>query len=244
MARKKSKKLVLPKEHGSWAMYLLPVLAGTFLSEPRWEHLLFAIGWFFVYLASTPLLNIIRNKRKKKQMMPWLIGYGTVAILFLLPLAFQISELLWFALAVLPFLLITVYFINQRNERALLNDLSGILILTIGGSASYYIGVQAFTPMLFALILILTAYFLGSAFYVKSLIRELKNPAFKMKSHLYHLLLLVVPFLVNWVSLIIAYLPSILRDLFTPRNGKVKPKHSGIIEIVNSAIFFVFLLIL
>jgi hypothetical protein len=237
-------KIVLPKEHGSWAMFLLPVLLGTFLSGPEWRHLVFIFGWFFLYLASTPLLNIIRNKRKKKTMLPWLWRYSLISMVFLVPLLIQMPMLMLFGAGFLPFLLINVYFIKKRRERALLNDLSGILIFTLGGSASYYVGTEQFTSELFALIILTTAYFLGSAFYVKSLIRELKNPKFRGISNCYHGLLLLVPFLLNWFMMIFAYLPSILKDWITPRNGKIKPMHSGIIEIINAAVFFVLVLIL
>ncbi|MGM8215389.1 YwiC-like family protein [Bacillaceae bacterium W0354] len=243
MAKKKKSKIVLPKEHGSWAMYLLPVLLGILFTEPNWLHLFFAIGWFFLYLTSTPLLNIFRNKRKADKMMPWVLGYGITAVIFLIPIVIFMPEVTLFGFAMIPFLLISVYFIKKRNERSLINDLSGILIFTIGGAASYYIGKEAVTTEMFLLLIVTTAYFLGSAFYIKSLIRELKNPKFKWKSHMYHIFLLILPFIIRWEMLIFAFLPSVIKDWVTPRTGVIKPMHSGIIEIINAIIFLTLVLI-
>lgn len=240
---RKNTKIVLPKEHGSWAMFIMPVLIGILFTEAKWLHLFYTFGWFFLFLASTPILNMFRNKRKIDQMMPWAIGYSLIGIIFLIPVIIYIPELILFGLSLLPFLGISIFFINKRKERALLNDLSGILIFTIGGAASYYIGKDAVTTEMFLLILITTAYFLGSAFYIKSLIRELKNPKFKVKSHIYHVILLIIPFIIRWETLIFAYLPSSIKDFVTPRTGVVKPMHSGIIEICNSIIFLILVVV-
>lgn len=124
---------------------------------------------------STPLLNVVRNKRKKKKMLPWMLWYGIPSLLCLIPLVIIMPSLLLFGSFMLPLFAVNVYFIKTKNERSLWNDLSGIIIFAIGGMASYYIGIEQFTMDLLILLFIITAYFMGSAFYVKSLIRELKK---------------------------------------------------------------------
>ena len=243
MSKRQKNKIVLPKEHGSWAMFILPVLIGILFTEFKWIHLPFTIGWFFIFLLSTPLLNIFRSKRRKNQMMPWIYIYGSLAIIFLIPVLIAVPEIVLFGLAMIPFLIISILFIKARNERSLINDLSGILIFMIGGAASYYIGKESVTTEMFILILITALYFLASAFYIKSLIRKLKEPKYKWMSHIYHGVLLTVPFIIQWPALIFAYLPATIKDWVTPRK-RYRPMYLGITEITNSVIFLVVLLII
>ncbi len=230
-------KIVLPREHGSWAMLFIPVLLGTLLTHLTWQHLLFISGWFFFYLSSTPMLNMIRNQRQIKTMLPWFFGYGVPALLCLLPVIWHVPQIALFALAVLPLLCVNIYFIHRRNERALLNDLCGIAILSIGGPITYYLGTGMLSSEMFVLFILTILYFMGSAFYVKSLIRERNNPLFSKKSHIFHVFQLIASLLIDG-AVILAFLPGALKNWLTPRSKKIKPIHTGIIEIVNSVIFF------
>ena len=77
--------MVIPKEHGTWLMFFLPFLLGVFLSQPNLIHIPLLIGWFLIYLASTPFLNIIGNHKLKKPTMPWLLSYCLLAVVFIVP---------------------------------------------------------------------------------------------------------------------------------------------------------------
>lgn len=235
--------IVLPREHGTWAMLIIPVLLGTFLTQFTWLHLFFILGWFFLYLSSTPLLDMIRNRRHIPSMMPWFLGYGLLALLFFAPVIWHVPKVVLFGLPVLPLLCVNIYFILQRNERALLNDLCGIAIFALGGAITYYLGTEMFNSKIWVLYLLTILYFMGSAFYVKSLIRERNNSSFRKISHVYHVFQLIAAFLAGG-AIILAYLPGALKDWFTPRSKKIKPIHIGIIEIINSVVFFLMFLII
>ncbi|ARK30428.1 YwiC-like family protein [Halalkalibacter krulwichiae] len=235
--------MVLPKEHGTWMMFFLPFLLGVITSTPSLVHIPLFVGWFFLYLASTPLLTIYRNKKRNQEMFRWLILYAVVACIFLIPIIWIYPFLLWLGLCLFPLLLVNIYFINKKNERSLWNNLSGIITFTLGGVASYAI-VAPYTIEVILLLILVAFYFTASAFYVKSLIRERKNIQFKKKSHLFHLLLLLVPTLLCIPLFTFAYLPSALKDWLTSRKKQLQPMKIGIIEIVNGCIFFVLYLVL
>ncbi|WP_332696080.1 YwiC-like family protein [Halalkalibacter lacteus] len=235
--------MVLPKEHGTWMMFFLPYLLGVFLSEPTIFHIPFLIGWFFLFLSSTPLLNIIRNRNVKADMMPWLVNYSVVAIIFLVPVLWMYPFLFVVGAFLLPLLGINIFFIKKLNERSLWNNLSGIITFALGGVATYIIGVGSLKYEAMFLLLFITVYFMGSAFYVKSLIRERKNLRFKRSSHIYHVLLLVIPWILGVPLLLFAYLPGVLKDWFTSRKKQMKPMKIGIIEIINGVVFFIISLV-
>lgn len=229
--------MVLPREHGTWMMFFLPYLLGMFLSGPKWLHIPLLIGWFFFYLSSAPLLNIVRKPRLKAEMLPWVIKYGVIAVMFVLPTAWVQPRLFWGILFIVPLLSINIYFIKKKNERSLWNDLSGILIFSLGGPAAYLIGQGSITKDALLLLLLTTLYFMGSAFYVKSLIRERTNRMFQMKSHIYHGFLLIAPWIVGLPGVMISYLPGILKDLATSRKKPIKPIVIGMVEIMNGIVF-------
>ena len=230
--------MVLPKEHGTWMMFFLPYLLGVFLSSPSVLHLPFLVGWFALFLAATPLLSIIRNRKTKAIMVPWLITYSLISIVFLIPVVWIYPSLMWIGFSTLPFLFINIYFINIKNERSIWNNISGILIFSLGGLAAHIIGVGHWTTSAFVTLVISVFYFTGSAFYVKSLIRERKNGRFKQQSHLYHSFLFALPWVIGIPFLTIAFLPGIVKDWITSRKKQMKPMKIGIIEMVNGVLFF------
>jgi hypothetical protein len=232
--------VVIPKEHGTWLMFFLPFMLGVFLSQPNWIHIPLLIGWFFIYLASTPFLNIIRNRKLKKSMMPWLLSYSLIAVVSIVPVGWSYPILLLIGLSLIPLLAINVYYIKLKNERTLLNNLSGILVFSLGGAASFIIGNGGWSNEVILLLGWIVFYFMGSTFFVKSMIRERKNAQFKLKSHIYHGVLLFIPWLLAFPWMTLAYLPGVLKDWFTPREKPVKPIVLGMAELGNGVLFFAF----
>lgn len=232
--------LVLPKEHGTWSMFLLPALLGIVFSEFNSIQVPFILGWFFVFLASTPFLNIYRNRKKMKIMMPWLIAYVLIAVIFLLPIFYVHPTLMVICSSVLPFLSVNLIFIKIKKERHILNDLSGIMIFCIGGVAVFYLGHgQILSNKGFMMFAIPFLYFFGATLYVKTLIRERKNKRYLWMSHIYHLILILFPIIFGWMSLFFIFIPNLIKDWLTPRKKPLKPIVIGVTEIINAAIFLV-----
>ncbi|MDT8861314.1 YwiC-like family protein [Alkalihalobacillus sp. MEB130] len=237
-ARKKVR-ILLPKEHGTWMMFFLPYFLGTMIIGLTTFHIPFLIGWFFLFLASTPLFSIIRNQKVIGKMLPWLVSYSIIALVILIPIIWHYPILLVLGIILVPLLAINLYFIKKKNERSLLNNISGIITFGLGGVAAVILGGGSILDEAIFLLLYVTFYFTGSAFYVKSLIRERKNHRFRIISHTYHVLLLLVPVLIGQPLLAVAYFPGSVKDWITTRKKQMKPMQIGIIEIVNGIVFFV-----
>ncbi|WP_371932622.1 YwiC-like family protein [Bacillus carboniphilus] len=73
----------IPKQHGAWAMLIVPFVLGMALSSFTWVHVPLFLGWLFLYLASYPLLMLTKGK-KKEFYRKWAITYGALALLFLI----------------------------------------------------------------------------------------------------------------------------------------------------------------
>lgn len=237
-------KLVLPKEHGTWMMFFVPYFLGMLLGNPTFLHIPFLIGWFALFLASTPMLNMIRRPKSKNEMVPWFIKYMVVSLLFLIPVLWMEPKLLWLGLFIPALLAVNIYFIQQKNERHLLNDVCGIVMFLLGGFGAYLLGEGELRIDIWMLCLYILFYFVGSAFYVKSLIRERKNHRFKWVSHSYHLFLLFIPLLIGDVLVLFTFLPGVIKDWVTTRNKQIRPIKIGITEIANGIVFFVLTMIL
>lgn len=234
-------KLLIPKQHGAWAMLIIPFFLSMITAGSTIWHIPLFIGWLFLYLATNPLVMLFR-KKKKDLYKKWTYIYGGIALLSLMPLLFVQFELLYFGLSMLPLFLINIYYAKQNNERAFINDVVAIISFGIGGLTSYYLGAQQLDPLAWLIFLHSFVFFLGTTFYVKTMIREKKNVNFKYYSWSYHV---IVPILIvvlggSWSA--IAYIPSLIRAIIL--YGKKLPiMKIGIIEIINAVFFFIVLLL-
>lgn len=230
-------KLFLPKQHGAWAMLIIPFWLGVIVGGYHWKHIPFFVGWLLLYLATYPMLLLF----KKKRLMfytKWTVIYMVPSLLLLLIPLLERPTIIYFGLLMLPFFVINAYFTSKNKDRAFLNDISAILAFSVAGLASSYLGhgVMNIETILFPFITSVL-FFVGCTFYVKTMIREKKNTQFKWISWVYHILLVAVWFSFGFWIVALAFIPSLLRAIIF--YGKpLSPKQIGIYEIINSAIFF------
>ncbi|MCM2533707.1 YwiC-like family protein [Neobacillus pocheonensis] len=234
-------KLFLPKQHGAWAMTIIPFWLGVIDGGFIWRDIPFFVGWLLLYLATYPMLLLFKRKRISFY-TKWTLIYIIPALLLLLFPLFERPSIFYFALLMVPFFIINAFYTAKNQDRALMNDFSAIFAFSIVGLASSYLSRGTIT---FESILIFCAsvlFFVGCTFYVKTMIREKKNLQFKWISWAYHVLLLAVWFILGFWIVALAYLPSLVRAVIF--YGKpLSPKKIGIYEIVNSAIFFIIMAI-
>jgi hypothetical protein len=228
-------KPLIPKQHGAWAMLIIPFALGAYAGGFSWLHIPLFFGWLFLYLATYPMLMVIKNKRKEYY-LKWSLAYLLPAmILLMIPLIYDFA-LIYFGLAMMPFFLINIYYAKKKNDRAFLNDLAAIAAFGIGGLASFYIGQGNLNATAWEIYIFCLLFFVGSAFYVKTMIREKKNTMYKWASWGYHLLLIAGLVISGYPLLIIAFVPSVIRAMYL--YGKsLSVMKIGVLEIVNSAYF-------
>lgn len=230
--------MVMPKQHGAWAMLLVPYLIGVIAGNPRWEHLPLLIGWVLLYLSTYPFLMSLTKRKKQSFYRGWFLTYLIIALLFIIyPLSVNF-RLLFFGLAMIPFFILNMYFSKQKNERAFLNDLSAIIAFGIGGVGSYYFGTGAIDQTALLIFIVCLLYFIGSTLYIKTMIREKKSLRYKYLSWLYHLILVIIFLSGPFYLLTLAFIPSLVRAIAL-YGRKMTIKKIGIYEIMNAVYFFV-----
>ncbi|MEW9053679.1 MAG: YwiC-like family protein [Neobacillus sp.] len=234
-------KLFLPKQHGAWAMIIIPFWLGVIAGGFTWQHIPFFIGWVLLYLATYPMLMLFK-KKKIKFYSKWTVIYLLPALILLLVPLLKMPSIVYFGLMMIPFFIINAYYTSKNQDRALMNDFSAIIAFSIAGLASSYLGQGQITIEALLVFSVSILFFAGCTFYVKTMIREKKNRQFKWISWVYHSLLLVVWFVLGYWIVAIAYIPSLYRAIAF--YGKpLSPMKIGVYEIINSAIFLIVMMI-
>jgi hypothetical protein len=229
-------KLFLPKQHGAWAMLIIPFWLGVIASHFLWQHILLFIGWLFLYLATYPLLLLFKRK-KIPFYRKWTIIYMLPAMIFLLVPLLTKPSIILFGVGMIPFFCINAYFSSKNNDRALINDISAILVFGMAGLASSFIAEGFISNSSWLVFFSSTLFFIGSTFYVKTMIREKKSIVYRNISWGYHVLLLVLWLLLGQWRVALAIFPSLVRAFYFYRKS-YSVKKVGILEIINAVLFF------
>ncbi|WP_284141633.1 YwiC-like family protein [Virgibacillus sp. LDC-1] len=234
-------KLCMPKQHGAWAMLVIPFWLGVAATRFIWVHIPFFIGWLLLYLATYPILLLFK-KRKMPYYTKWAIIYFIPAMAFLLVALMYRPSIIYFGFIMIPFFALNAYFSSQNKERTFTNDFIAILIFAIGGLASAYLAegtINSEARLSFSLVIL---FFIGTTFYVKSIIRERKNTTFKWFSWIYHTLIIAGWVITgNWL-IAVAFIPSLIRAIYF-YGKRVNIKTLGILEFVNASFFFIIILL-
>lgn len=195
--------------------------------RPVFWHIPLFLGWLFLYLTVYPVSLAL----KKKQLQPyqkWIWYYGFPACCFLIISVYHRPQLVWIGVFLLPLFLIHTHYARRKNERALTNDIAGVLFFCSGGLASCWLGTGTLDGWAWFLFLQSALFFVGSSFYVKSVIRERKNRTFAYWSWGYHLLLPFLSALLGAGWAFLAFIPSSLRLVFSrKRLAGENDRHSG-----------------
>lgn len=226
----------IPNQHGAWAMLILPFLFGLAASQGQFIHIPLFVCWFFIYLFSFPLLQWIKTGNSERYRKP-VVVYGVILLPFLVSLVWFKPALVWYGALLLVFFMANMYYAKIKKERALLNDITAIILFCsfiypvahIGEGGSWKISTELF--------LLLVSYFTGTALYVKTVIRERKNKRYYYASVIYHMIIVLfaawvklpfcVPFLILW-----------LRAIWLPK-FELKVKHVGMAEIGFSLMLYI-----
>ena len=137
--------------------------------------------------------NVTKTQKKKRTIiLKWAAIYFSIATLAIIYPLITEFRLIFFGLAMVPFFLINMYFSWQKNDRALMNDFVAILVFAIGGLTSYFYGTGSLNETAWELFGHSIIYFVGTAFFVKTMIREKRNVRYKIASWTYHVGLIPV----------------------------------------------------
>lgn len=234
-------KLLISNQYGAIVMALLPFVYGMLLASPVWAHFFLLLAWFSMYLLSYPMLSLFKGKNMAEY-KKWTIIYGVAAFLFALPAIFYNWQILFFIAAMFPFVLVSIYYTKKKDERNLLNDLAGIAIFALAGMGSYYFSDRTFDEKILWVAIYPTLFFIGTTLYVKSMMRERKNPRYFWASVIFHLLCVLIFVVSQQFILALAFVPGLVRAVYLPTK-KLSVMQVGLTEFAITAVFFILLLI-
>lgn len=252
MARKKPAGWV-PKQHGAWAMILVPYITGLALAARLrpldWGDLTLGLTWLIGYFAFNAATLWLKSPAKRRDhYQPALFTYLGIAA------AFGIATLLLKGLGILVWapayavvLGTSLWLAASKRERSLLSG-----VLTVVASCGLMAVLRPWPdgdPTRWAdlaIMGIVTAYFVGTVFHVKALIRERNEPASARRSVVYHVALMgliAAATAAGWVTWpwILWGLALVARAYLMPKRAW-KPAPIGIVEIVASAALLLLIL--
>lgn len=234
-------KLLISNQHGAIVMALMPFLYGMLMAKPVWMHFFLLLAWFSLYLMTYPFLNLFKGRNLPNH-IKWTWIYGTTSLLFAIPALWYEWQVVYFVLAMLPLVAVNIYYVRQKDERALLNDLAGIVIFAIAGMASYYFSDRTFDHKIWWVAIYPSLFFIGTTLYVKSVMRERKNPRYLQASIIFHIACFLIFLPLQQYLLALAFVPPLIRAIGLPK-VKLSVKQVGLIEMAVSLLFFVMLLV-
>lgn len=224
----------VPNQHGAWAMLVIPFLLGMFAAKAGWLHALLFVGWLLVYLFTFPFLQGIRTGKWKVYGKP-LLFYGCMLAPVGAGLLLLHPELLKMVPWFIPLFIVNVYYAKRNRERALVNDLAAILQFSLMVFVAYEVGGGTDLRLAAELFALNAIYFIGTIFYVKTIIRERNNKRYYWYSVSYHVAACAIGAIWFPPLLLLALAVLLVRSVWAPRTG-ITAKKSGMMEIGYSVL--------
>lgn len=247
----------IPREHGAWAMWIVPMLSAALVARFSIAFFLLLICFALLYVVHHPIVLMARRKsivdsRDMKKIA--LVAMIAVAAGLCLVVLYGRVWLLAFGAVEAAIFLSSIKSFLERDQRSLLNELTVVAALTLSGPASYY-AITGLLNTLALLLYVLNFLFFGSSvFYVKTRIEFLKmkgvrkgeaKTAFVMMLAYHTLLiaLIVSAAIAGMVSpwILLAFVPMLFQVTVgtLSKATKMNFKRLGFALVAQSAVFLV-----
>lgn len=202
-----------PNQHGAWVMLAAPTFVGAVISGVHWRHGLLAAAWSMAYFAFFAIGLWLRSHLKARYLPP-VRAYVIASAILAVPLLVAAPGLLAWGPVYAVLLAVSFTASWWREERTWWNDLATITAASIMTVVAAAVGSRgtpsatemawpwwplpgAQTPGVAVAATVLFAYFIGTAWYVKTMIRERENPRVYWGSVVYHVVLIMPAFTVS-----------------------------------------------
>ncbi|HTY12186.1 MAG TPA: YwiC-like family protein [Bacteroidota bacterium] len=174
MFRSKIPTLVITKEHGSWAVLLVPMLVSICVVR-RWSvdvcfAVLAALGVFLSYVPAQLLLRHHSGHAQKDEKLHqarfWIAVYIMTTGVFTAPLLLKGDDLLLAIGAAGTILFLGNFFLVKQYSRTIATDLIAVAGLTLSGPSVYYVLTGTIDKTALSLYGLNLLFFGSSVFYV------------------------------------------------------------------------------
>ncbi|MGG3279180.1 YwiC-like family protein [Paenibacillus solani] len=135
----KKQGMVIPHEHGGWAMVSIPFVIGMLSGKPNGMHVFSFVAWLFLYWASYPFLQSFKKRADRPHDQVGDNLWGDRCSKFDSTAA-DIAAACLIRTLLLLLLMVNIWNVRRKKERAVFNDLCAILIFSLGGAAAYLLG--------------------------------------------------------------------------------------------------------
>jgi len=255
----------LPKEHGSWAMFGVPLFIGLAAAPSwQWRALALIVAAFGLFLVRFPLATLVKTRKRpaadRSGLIRWAIVYAALAAIGggWLILIERLYWLIPIGLLGVSIALLHLWLVARKQEMSAFGELIGIGGLALGAPLAYYAASGQLDGTAAALWLVNALYFGGTVFYIKLKVRQ--QPRLPAPDRLADRLVKATACLtyqavvLTIISLLVAFdhMPLLLPVAFVPMTLKVlygatrwQDKRSlslprlGVIELVHAVLFAV-----
>lgn len=255
----KAGKMILPREHGSWALlygpFLIVVLAfGSF----DFRTLILLVSLTALFLTHEPLAKLARTPsgivgpHRVRHWRRWLLIYGGIGLLsgLWLLIAYQLWLLIPAGILIGGFLLLNLYLVSRKQDRQLLPELLGVLGLTTSGPVTYYVVTGRLDYNAFLTWVLCLLYFSSAVFYVKMRVSRFTGKkeaslrtAVCIGYHVFLLLVLGGIVQAGWISgwIIAGFIPLIVRSVWplVKPDKRLNFKMMGYSEVAYTLVFVI-----
>lgn len=234
---------LVPREHGAWFMWVLPLALGAALSRITSAHGLLVGAALAFHLAGSAMTEAVRQGfHRSRPLQRWSVGLTLAGILLVGYPVWRWPVIAGIGAGAAGLIGLHLWLVRLRRERTLTGDALAIAGVTLWAPVSYLAGAGSLDRTAWVLWALCFLFFMGTAFHVKSVFRERDNPRFKWVSNGVHMGLLAVPAMLGVPQAAAAFLPSAVRAWATPQGRRIRPLTAGLIEMTNALLFAVLLL--
>lgn len=193
----------VPRQHGAWAMLIVPSLVGTRLAHSLgtlgWQTLALIATWLVGYFAFSAASGWLKARpARRRRWQPALLTYtAATAGLGLLTVALAGPTVLSWLAAFVPLVLVALVATARHRERSLFSGLvtvaaACLMLPVVAAPSPLALSGSALTPLVAGLTAAMFGYFGGTVLHVKSLIRGRGQRRWAIASLFWHLIAVVV----------------------------------------------------
>ncbi len=231
----------LPRQHGSWAMLLLPLLLGVAASGPDAWQLVLGGAAVAGYVGSATVQAWSRARRAPAYRLPIAVWGGAFGVLGLVLVA-AFPVLLLGLVVLVPTGVLVLAGARPGRHRDLANSLGQVAQALLLVPAAAIVSGSVDPRAVVVATLVAAGYLLGTVLVVRSMLRERGNRPFTAFSIAFHVVIAVLAalFLQPAYTLVAAWL--LIRAVALPLLGErrsggprpLRPVDVGIVEILSS----------